>query len=259
MLEQEKRDHDLALRLAPEFGNGEVEPINSKSTRTSSSSSISKSNGKYDLSKWKYAELRDAINTSCDLELLEACREEFHRRLKVYHAWKSKNKKQGSPGASDMDSPKSPGERAPQSIISGLEDIHISTTSLSPSKRSSSSSVKSEQRFFRIPYARPSDQLRISNEAKKGFWYSHFDGKWIARQMEIYDEKPPVLLVAGVDDMHMCELSLDETGLTVKQGAEILESEFESTWNKNGGSKYLSAHFGQISSKYVLQIMNLKN
>ena len=48
---------------------------------------------KYDLSNWKYAELRDTINTSCDIELLEACREEFHRRLKVYHAWKSKNRK----------------------------------------------------------------------------------------------------------------------------------------------------------------------
>lgn len=30
------------------------------------------------------------------MELLEACRIEFHRRLKVYHAWKSKNKKQGA-------------------------------------------------------------------------------------------------------------------------------------------------------------------
>lgn len=28
-------------------------------------------NKKYDLSKWKYSELRDAINTSCDIELLE--------------------------------------------------------------------------------------------------------------------------------------------------------------------------------------------
>ena len=26
---------------------------------------------KYDLSKWKYAELRDTINTSCEIELLE--------------------------------------------------------------------------------------------------------------------------------------------------------------------------------------------
>jgi myosin-6 len=38
---------------------------------------------KFDLSKWKYADLRDTINTSCDIELLQACKEEFHRRLKV--------------------------------------------------------------------------------------------------------------------------------------------------------------------------------
>lgn len=31
-----------------------------------------------------------------DIELLAACREEFHRRLKVYHAWKSKNKKRNA-------------------------------------------------------------------------------------------------------------------------------------------------------------------
>ena len=38
---------------------------------------------KYDLSKWKYADIRDTINTSCDFELLQSCKEEFHRRLKV--------------------------------------------------------------------------------------------------------------------------------------------------------------------------------
>lgn len=88
------------MRLAPDFGNAEVEPIKNIATSSPpksplSSSSFTTSTGrKFDLSKWKYAELRDAINTSCDIELLEACREEFHRRLKVYHAWKSKNKKQ---------------------------------------------------------------------------------------------------------------------------------------------------------------------
>ena len=45
----------------------------------------------HDLSKWKYADIRDTINTTNDIDLLEACREEFHRRLKVYHAWKMKN------------------------------------------------------------------------------------------------------------------------------------------------------------------------
>ena len=50
-------------------------------------------------------------NTSlfADLELLEACRVEFHRRLKVYHAWRKKNmqKNKGSPVA----------QRAPVDII----------------------------------------------------------------------------------------------------------------------------------------------
>lgn len=317
LADQEKRDHDLARRLAPEF-NSEVDPIvknsNSNSSslasinRGSSSSSLMSSqsgnvasavNGKHDLSKWKYAELRDAINTSCDLDLLEACREEFHRRLKVYHAWKSKNKKQaaatstnggtnrGGPGNGIPSSNTGAGaleetsERAPQSIIAQLNDVHISSSSQSTPKKTSPSSKNNpqqqsgtgsqmkEQRFFRIPFARPADQMRLlegeggetattTADRKKGWWYSHFDGKWIARQMEIYDEKPSVLLLAGIDDMHMCELSLEETGLTMKQGAEVLESEFEEVWKRNGGNKYLSDHFGQISSKYVLQIMQRK-
>lgn len=143
--EQERRDHDLAMRLAPDFGNAEVEPIKQLSAssppKSPLSSSFTTSGGrKYDLSKWKYAELRDAINTSCDIELLEACREEFHRRLKVYHAWKSKNKKQGDSSSiaaesengdmisnSDMTS-----QRAPSSIINHKEfflDANISALS----------------------------------------------------------------------------------------------------------------------------------
>lgn len=41
-----------------------------------------------------------------DIELLAACREEFHRRLKVYHAWKSKNKKRNAEAE----------QRAPKSV-----------------------------------------------------------------------------------------------------------------------------------------------
>ena len=263
--EQEKRDHDLALRLASELSNSEVDPIKispkrvlatgSSSSSSSSPSPPPASNKKHDLSKWKYAELRDAINTSCDLELLEACREEFHRRLKVYHAWKSKNKKQ--PG--EVDAAEGGGaeaERAPQSIITGIGDFQMSGGCGGGNKKLSGG--KLEQRFFRIPFARPADQNRAGSDHKKGWWYAHFDGKWIARQMEIYEDKPASLLLAGLDDMHMCELSLEETGLSMKQGAEILESEFETVWTKNGGGKYMKDHFGQISSKYVLQIMQRK-
>ncbi len=51
----------------------------------------------------------------------------------------------------------------------------------------------------------------------------------------------------------MCELSLDETGLPAKKGAEILEKDFEHEWIKYGGREYLKSCRGQISSKYVLQ------
>lgn len=82
--------------------------------------------------------------------------------------------------------------------------------------------------------------------------------------MELHADKPPILLVAGmlkistrnhslsyfpchkiisiklciifagVDDMQMCELSLEETGLTRKRGAEILEHEFNKEWERHG-------------------------
>lgn len=39
--------------------------------------------------------------------------------------------------------------------------------------------------------------------------------------------------------MQMCELSLEETGLTRKRGAEILEHEFNREWEKLGGATYV--------------------
>lgn len=110
-IEQERRDHELALRLAresksgvidetPNNAGGKISPISS--TAAGVTSSKKSANSKYDLSNWKYAELRDTINTSCDIELLEACREEFHRRLKVYHAWKSKNRKSKGPNSASL-------------------------------------------------------------------------------------------------------------------------------------------------------------
>merc|ERR1719209_291895 len=96
-------------------------------------------NKKFDLSKWKYAELRDTINTSCDIDLLEACREEFHRRLKVYHAWKAKNKKKNSTFSDSM--------RAPTSI---LDEANRSTMGTLKKPVTSCN-----QRYFRIPFVRP--------------------------------------------------------------------------------------------------------
>lgn len=53
-----------------------------------------------------------------------------------------------------------------------------------------------EQRYFRIPFVRQVDPFQPSSTSK-GWWFAHFDGKWIARQMELYPNKPPVLLVSG--------------------------------------------------------------
>lgn len=47
------------------------------------------------------------------------------------------------------------------------------------------------------------------------------------------------LCLSGIDDMQMCELSLDETGLTRKRGAEVLEHEFNREWEKYGGKPYV--------------------
>lgn len=54
-----------------------------------------------------------------------------------------------------------------------------------------------QQRYFRIPFIRPGDQYKEPQAKKKGWWYAHFDGPWIARQMELHPDKQPILLVAG--------------------------------------------------------------
>ena len=61
------------------------------------------------------------------------------------------------------------------------------------------------------------------------------------RQLELHPNKQPVVLVAGRDDMELCELSLEETGLARKKGAEILGHEFEEAWSKAGGMPYVRA------------------
>merc|ERR1711915_1095993 len=220
--EQERRDHEIALRLAEESGGG-VDELTPSLKRSSLVNAQREANAgkKYDLAKWKYAELRDTINTSCDIELLEACREEFHRRLKVYHAWKARNKKKNTTFNDDMRAPSSITEEAKKNMVAAPKKSVTST----------------DQRFFRIPFVRPNE----IQEGAKGWWFAHSDGEWIARQMELHPDRDPVMLLAGKDDMQMCELSLDETGLTRKLGAEILSNEFEKEWVKNGGAQYIRA------------------
>lgn len=230
-LEQERRDHELALRLAQET-NDQLEEMSPQDNRRSElvrSVQAAQEKQKYDLSKWKYSELRDTINTSCEIELLEACRIEFHRRLKVYHAWKAKNRRRTT-----MDE----NERAPRSVMDAAARV--------PRAPIKAPVNMSSQRYFRIPFVRgaKANSSAGGNDStggrNRGWWYAHFDGQYVARQMELHPDKAAILLVAGVDDMQMCELSLDETGLTRKRGAEILEHEFNKEWERNGGKEYVA-------------------
>uniref|UniRef100_A0A7N8YGS3 Unconventional myosin-VI n=1 Tax=Mastacembelus armatus TaxID=205130 RepID=A0A7N8YGS3_9TELE len=229
VLEQERRDRELALRIAQSEAELIPEEVpNDTGLRRGPQVQASKAAAgakKYELSKWKYAELRDAINTSCDIELLAACREEFHRRLKVYHAWKSKNKKRNTETE----------QRAPKSVT----DYAQQNPAPPIPARQYEVAMNRQQRYFRIPFIRPGDQYKDPQNKKKGWWYAHFDGPWIARQMELHPDKHPILLVAGKDDMEMCELSLEETGLSRKRGAEILPRQFEEIWERCGGVQYL--------------------
>jgi len=78
--------------------------------------------------------------------LLEACWQEFHRRLKVYHQWKKQNK---APGVD----PQGESQRAPQQIMQTVEGAPplrlrpdkqepVTPTALPPRRA---------QGFFRVP------------------------------------------------------------------------------------------------------------
>jgi len=237
-LEQERRDQELAMRLAKDQANPDdaltadaKKPVARKHIKRSQTFANKKQetiHNKLDLAKWKYADLRDTINTSCDIDLLEACREEFHRRLKVYHAWKMKNTNKQDEGKG----------RAPPALHTAASSRGAAP--VAPKKKVKAKSNERPQRYFRIPFIRPAD--KESGFKKKGWWFAHFDGQWIARQMELHPDKETVCLVAGRDDMEMCELSLEETGLSRKRGAEILEREFEDEWKRHyHGPEYVRA------------------
>jgi len=93
------------------------------------------------------------------------------------------------------------------------------------------------QRFFLVAFTRPGQQRSL--DQRKGWRFAQFDSHYIARQLELYPGKQPFLLLAEKDDLKMCKLTLEETGLTCKQGAEILEHEFELEWTKHGGTSYI--------------------
>ncbi|XP_033635781.1 unconventional myosin-VI-like [Asterias rubens] len=246
-LEQERRDHELALRLAQEAESQVVpmeEPVRMDvASVVTAAVAAAAPQPTYDLAKWKYAELRDTINTSTDVDLLAACKEEFHRRLKVYHAWKTKHKKQNA----------SKEERAPQAVMQTNMQVPLIPAPPAPVK----ATTNNLQRYFKVAFTRPS--ATNANVRQRSVWYAHFDGEWIARQMEIHADREPLLLIAGKDDLSMCEMSLEQTGLTRKPGAEILEREFEEEWNRHRGRELLAEAIrnGQARKTYATALLGM--
>lgn len=231
MIEQERRDRELALRLAQDPDAVDTEAAQQVPQSPLQRATPNREQKKHDLTSWKYAELRDTINTSCDIELLDACRQEFHRRLKVYHQWKKQNKAR-------VTDPEGAPQRAPQDIVRAAENappLPPRPSRQEPQTATPSLPPRRPQRCFRVQFTRRSSQYRDTDFKKQGWWYAHFDGQWIARQMELHPGRPALLLVAGEDDLDMCELSLDQTRLTMRQGAEITLRDFEIEWQRNGG------------------------
>ena len=87
------------------------------------------------------------------------------------------------------------------------------------------------QRFFRVPF-----NLRHGG-AELGWWYAHFDGEYVKRQMDKHPNKQPVLLIRGRHDLQMCPDTLEKTGLSGRKEAEIFPDQFEAVWDKCGGKK----------------------
>lgn len=96
----------------------------------------------------------------------------------MYHAWKAKNRKRTT-----MDE----NERAPRSVMDAANRT--------PRLQQKNVVIENSQRYFRIPFIRPNTVG--GDQSKRGWWFAHFDGQYVARQMELHPEKPPVLLIAG--------------------------------------------------------------
>ncbi|KAK6052726.1 hypothetical protein COOONC_09769, partial [Cooperia oncophora] len=140
--ERERLDAAIATRLSRDGGGAMMDtPTTSMSTGGSSIDSTTKPKGKYDLSTWRYAELRDTINTSTDMELLLACKEEFHRRLRIYNAWKSRNQSQ-----QENETP-----RAPNAVYANaqISERTVIAPQVNP--------ALIMQRYFKVPFSRPAD------------------------------------------------------------------------------------------------------
>lgn len=113
-----------------------------------------------------------------DVNLLNACKDELHRRLKVYHSWRAKN------------TPQKPLEEEMNNLRAPIIEENLI------GKVSSTATEEVVDRYFRVPFLRPSATEQLNKD--RGWWYAHFRGQWIVRQLELYPNTSPLLLVAGI-------------------------------------------------------------
>lgn len=99
---------------------------------------------------------------------METCRDEFHRRLKMYHDWKEANQNS-------------------HILPTSVHETHtfLQYAEMSNTNKPIFTANLVIQRFFRVPYEKPVGSQDYSKILCTGFWYAHFDGQYIVRQMEI--------------------------------------------------------------------------
>ncbi|KAL3307156.1 Unconventional myosin-VI [Cichlidogyrus casuarinus] len=105
-----------------------------------------------------------------------------------------------------------------------------------------------EQRYFRCP-------LTKLDHPSEGIWLAHFSGRYVLRQIQVIHDQAPILSIAGIHDMTMCEIPLEETGLTRKRGAEILEKDFNAAWEQSGGNLLLKRFVNQITNPQLKKLI----
>ena len=85
-----------------------------------------------------------------------------------------------------------------KAIVSGQARPTYATAMINANQSQAAVSNRA-QRYFRVPFIRPTDKNVDKSQAKRGWWFAHFDGSYIARQMELHPDKAPLFLVAGKD------------------------------------------------------------
>ncbi|CAJ0937964.1 unnamed protein product, partial [Mesorhabditis belari] len=225
--EQKRLDGLVAARLASEKGaqatmiESPAPPTIVIGSSTPSGNSSQPKRAKLDLASWKYSDLRETINTAQDADLLAACKEEFHRRLRVYNGWKQKMREwirfdYGSMPVFSNDQAKEKPRAVPLAMKKKTEMNNNESTEASPVPKSYQANhpmhIAGPQRYFKVPLSigRNLGSMRFE---KSGAQYA------------------PVVLSAGRDDFEMCQVPLNVTQLPTLRGAEILEDDFEAMWD----------------------------